>query len=154
MNTVSSTDDNGGLEFVGAHLDDIEETLKIFEKQGRGIGNLQGQGRVEHIGGCQAKMEKSRCWTHMLRDGGGEGDHIVLHLGFDLLNAIHGECCAIPDVCGILLRDDAMLSKGLDYSQFNVKPALIFVLITPDRAHFGASVTWNHNVSAPRRTLM
>jgi hypothetical protein len=59
VNTVSPSDDDCVFEFVRPFLQHRQQTIEIFEDNGRCIADLKRHRRVEHIGRRQAEMEKT-----------------------------------------------------------------------------------------------
>ena len=146
MNAMGSSDNHGCLEFMSAFLQYIEESPKIFQNDCGCIGHLQRHSGIEDIGGREAEMKISRSRAHELRDRSRESDHIVLHLGLDLINTIDRERGARFDFrCGVS-GNDSLIGECFRYGQLDVQPSVIFVLVFPDLAHPRARVTRDHNL--------
>src|SRR6267143_5717497 len=82
MNPVSPADDHGGLEFMRAFLQNIEQPLNIFENDGGGLSHLKSHGRVEDIRRRKAEMKITRRRPDIFRHRLSKGDHVVLHFRF------------------------------------------------------------------------
>jgi hypothetical protein len=79
--------------------------------------------------------------------GGGEGDDVVLDLGFDLVDAVNGEGAAIANGVGSGLWDEGEFGERLGGGDLDGEPAAILIFVGPDFAHCGASVTGDHGRS-------
>ncbi len=76
--------------------------------------------------------------------GGGEGDDVVLDLGFDLVNAVYGEGSLVANGVRGGKWDEAEFGEGLGGGDFDGEPATVFVFVRPDFAHCGACVAGDH----------
>src|SRR6185312_6802936 len=76
-----------------------------------------------------------------------EGDHVVLHLALDLIDAAYVElrrASLLPNFRGRLFRDDTEVRQRLGSVCFDLKPDAEPALRRPDRHHLGPCVAWNH----------
>src|SRR5260370_14182758 len=142
VDAVGAADDGGVLELEGATLEDVGEREDAGADDGGGFFELEGLGGVDDVGGGEAVVEPAGvgCRVDVLGDGGGEGDDVVLALGFDLVDAGDGEVAAVADGVGGLLRDEAEAGESLRGGDLDGEPAAVLVLVGPDAAHGGASV--------------
>ena len=77
-------------------------------------------------------------------DGGGEGDDVVLDLGFDLEDAVNVEVGACVDRLGGIFRHDAGGGQRFGRGDFDRQPGAEAVLIAPDASHLGPGIAWDH----------
>jgi len=78
---------------------------------------------------------------------GSKGNDVVLHLGFDLLNAGNGEACLGRDRFGRVGGDDTALGQHRARCGFHLQPAAVFCFLGPDAAHGRACVTFDQRVA-------
>ena len=81
---------------------------------------------------------------HGLRHRRGEGDDVVLHFGFDFVDARHVEAGMQAQQACRLGRHHAQLGQRLGCRQLHFQPLLKPVLVVPDPAHFGPRVSRDH----------
>src|SRR5580765_1687326 len=86
-------------------------------------------------------------------DGGGECDNIVFDLSLDFKYAVHIEAGAQADRLGCFFRHDAGLGQGLGGGDFDREPGTETVFVTPDAAHLGPGVAWDHGTLSLRGTV-
>src|SRR5262245_25159188 len=91
VNPMRSADNDGVLELTSALFQHIEQAIEILKDNLRRIARLQRHGGVQDIGRSQAEMEETGCRTDVLGDRRRKGDDVVLHFGFDLVDAIYRE---------------------------------------------------------------
>ena len=77
----------------------------------------------------------------LLGHGGGEGDHVVLDLALDLLDAGDVETGVRAQQARGFGGHHAKLGQGFGGRQLHFQPLLELVLVAPDAAHFGAGVS-------------
>ncbi len=149
VDAVSAADDGGVFELDGALFQGVRESDDTCADDGGGFLELEGLRGVDDVGGGEAVVEPAGVFggVDVLGDGGGEGDDVVLDLGFDLIDAVDGEGAALADGVGRGLRDEAELREGLGCCDFNGKPALVLVGVGPDAAHLGAGIAVDHGCS-------
>ena len=82
--------------------------------------------------------------TNVLIHVGEEGNDVVAHLGFNFEDALHLEAGLGLDGVEGLLGHAAKPAIGFGGSDFHIKPALEFRLLTPDGSHFRKGVTLDH----------
>src|SRR5882724_8052591 len=87
------------------------------------------------------------------RDSGGESDDVVFNLGFDLKDAVHIKAGTRTDRLRSLLWHDAGLGQGLGGGDLDRKPSAEAVFVTPDAAHLGPGVAWDHGTLSLRGTV-
>ena len=80
-----------------------------------------------------------------------EGNHVVLHLSLNVLNALQIEIAAFGNCLRGLLRYDSGLCQGQAGGGFYLQPAAVFIFVTPDAAHLWARITGDHILSVPKR---
>ena len=64
-------------------------------------------------------MEPARLRTHNLCDSRRKGDHIMAHLGFDLIDAFQPEIRSLADSFGSLFWDHASFGQSFSGSDLN-----------------------------------
>ena len=118
-----------------------------------GVDHLQGHGRVEHIRRGQAEVKVARGRSDELRDRCREGDDVVLRFQLDLVDAIDGEIRLGFDFGGGVFGNDALRGERFRDGEFDVEPALVFVLVFPDPAHRRTCVARYHpkSLTEPNR---
>ncbi len=79
-----------------------------------------------------------------LRDGGGEGDHVVLGDLLDFLDARDVEGAALANIAGGVRRHDAHCRHRLGGGGFHEQPGLVAALVAPDPPHVRVGVARNH----------
>ena len=92
-------------------------------------------------------MHEARLRPDDLGEMGQEGDHVVLDLALDLVDArdVEGRVLALgPDRLRRFLRDDAELGHGVGGMRLDLEPDAIARLRLPDRGDLGAGVAGDH----------
>src|ERR1700678_1140384 len=134
VDAVGAADDGSVLELDGALFEGVGEGDDAGADDGGGFFELEGLRGVDYVGAGEAVVEPTRVFGggDVFGDGGGEGDDVVLHFGFDLVDAVDGEGAAVADGVGGRLRDEAEFGESLRGGDFNGEPALVFVGVGPD----------------------
>ena len=83
---------------------------------------------------------------HGFGHGGREGDDVVLHSGFDFVNAGDVEAGMGAEGFGRLGRNLAGFGKGFARRQFHLQPLGEAVFVRKDPAHFGPGVAGDHGL--------
>ena len=95
-------------------------------------------------------MQPARLRADFLRYGGGKGNHVMPHLGFNLMNAFQVKVTALGNGPGGIFRDDPCLGQSQAGGSFHLKPAAKFVFITPNSAHLRARIAWYQRFSSQK----
>ena len=85
-------------------------------------------------------MKPARIGPDDLGHGGSEGNHIVAHFGFDLVDALHAEIGTLANGLGRRLGNHACLGQSFGGGDFHGQPGAEAIFITPDAAHFRAGI--------------
>ena len=64
----------------------------------------------------------------------------MLHLGFDLVDAVKVKAALLAHGFGGRLRHEAGFGERFRGGKFNLQPGLKLVLVTPDAAHLRAGI--------------
>ena len=96
---------------MSALFQDVEQPLQAAEDDFGRIPDLQCKRCVQHVGRGEAKMEKARRRTNALRHRRGERDHIVLHFGFDFVDAVNLEVRSLLDGMRRIFRHDSSFGQ-------------------------------------------
>src|SRR5579883_1965026 len=91
-------------------------------------------------------MDKARIRADIFRDIRQECDHIVLRLFFDLKDSLGIERCFLANTGCRAFGYDAELFLFFASKQLDLEPDLESVLVSPNIAHFRASITWDHAI--------
>ena len=92
-------------------------------------------------------MHEARLGADDLGEMGEKGDHVVLDLALDRIDARNvegGVLALVPDFLGGGLRNDPELGERVGRMRLDLEPDAVARLRVPDRSHFGPSVAWNH----------
>ncbi len=89
-------------------------------------------------------MEPAGVRAHDLGDRRGEGDDVVLDLGFNFEDALDVEAGAGADRLCRLFRHDAGGGQRFSGGDFDRQPGAEAVFVAPDAGHFGPGVAWDH----------
>ena len=138
VDAVGAADDWGAFELRGAAGEDVGELQDAFADLGGGFLELEGLGGVYDVGGGEAVVEPAGFGADVLGYRGGEGDDVVLDLGFNLVDAVDGEGGLVADGVGGFLGDDSGFGEGLRGGDFDLEPAAVFIFVGPDAGHLGA----------------
>ncbi len=141
MNAVSAADRRRVLKFTRPARQDLFEFLQAFENDPRRFFDLERLGGIHHVIGGKTVVQPARLGADLFRHRGSEGDHVVLYVSFNLVDALQFEIAALGDGLGSLLGDDSGLGEREAGGDFHLKPAAEFIFITPDAAHFRAGIT-------------
>src|ERR1017187_6860727 len=85
-------------------------------------------------------MQPARFRAHPFRHGGGEGDDVVLHFGFDLVDARQVEAALFANGLGCRLRNDSGFGQRFRGGDFHLQPRPELVFVTPDVPHLGTGI--------------
>src|SRR5262249_12343084 len=97
--------------------------------------------------GGHALMHEARLRPHDLGEVGEEGNHVVLDVALDRIDARDVELrmlALVPDCLSCGLWNDAELGHGVGRMRLDLEPDAIARLRIPDRGHFGPSVARDH----------
>ena len=89
-------------------------------------------------------MQVAPFGADVLRDVGGEGDHVVLHLLLDFENPLDFKPALAADGARGALGNQARFGFDLRRGDFHLEPLGKVVFVRPDATHFRARVAWNH----------
>ncbi len=105
MDAVAPADGERVLVLEGARFERGEQCVDIGDEDVCRLDQLHVEAGVEHVGGGEPRMEEARLGADMLGDRGEEGDHVVLHLPLDLIDAGDVEAAALLDRVGRVLGE-------------------------------------------------
>src|SRR5829696_4862178 len=89
-------------------------------------------------------MNKPARFADRLCEVGSKRDDVMVGRLFDLVDAFNSKLSTRLNLFQRITRDRAHLGMDLADSDLHVQPFLKFVLLRPERAHFGQYVTRNH----------
>ncbi len=146
VDAVRAPDFGRVFEFPGALFEDFAEARDVLLDQLRCLAYLQRLRRVHHVVGGKAVMQPAGRLgiADRLLHGDGEGDHVMAHFGFDLVDACHVDARPFAQLRGGLFRHDARFGKRLGGGQLDLQPLLEFVFLAPDAAHLRTCVARDH----------
>ena len=144
MDAVGAADHRRVFEFPGPAFEHLGETLEVAGDQRRGLLDEQRLRRIDHIVRGQAVVEPARVRAYDLGHRRGEGDDVVLDLGFDLEDAVDVEVGARADCLGGIFRHDAGGGQRFGRGDFDREPGAEAVFVAPDASHLGPGIAWDH----------
>ena len=152
VDAVAAADADVQLVLPGPALEDLEKLVHVGPQQVRGLGQLQGQTGVEHVGRGQPQVHVAAVVADLFRQLGQEGDDVVLDPGLDFFDPRDaglgvGLVAALADRPGRLFRDGADLGQGVAGMGLDLEPEAELVGGLPDGGHLGAAVAVNHGAS-------
>ena len=114
--------------------------------QARSFAKLQGLRGVHDVVRGQAVVQPARRVgiANRFADGHRERDHVVLHLGFELRDALHHagiDARLLANLCGRRGRHHAAFGQRVRRGKFHLEPALEFAFLAPDTAHLFARIS-------------
>ena len=146
MHAVGAADHGCVLELPGAALEYVAQLLQVFANDGRSLLDEQRLCGIDHVVRGESVMQPARFRPDFLGHSSGEGDDVVLHLGFDLVDAIEVEVTLFADGDGRRLRHQSGFGERFSGCQFDLEPGAELVLVAPDMPHFGAGITCDQGV--------
>ena len=141
VNAVRASHHGRVFEFPRAAFEHLRQPLQILRNQRRGLRDEQRLRRVNHVIRGESVMKPARVRADDLGHRRSEGNHIVAHLGLDLLDALHAEIGALADRVRRLFGHHASLGQGLGGGNFHGQPGAKAIFIAPDAAHFRTCIT-------------
>src|SRR3984957_3571412 len=147
MDTVRTSDGRRVFEFPCASLQYLGKLLEVFADNRRRLLQPQRLRGVDHVVRGEAVVQPTRLRYDLLGYCSGEGDDVVLHLGFDLVDAVEVEAALFAHGLGGRLRHQSGLGERFRGCELDLEPGLKLVLVTPDAADVGAGVTSNHRTT-------
>ena len=127
-----------------ALADRLRQAVEIRQQHVARFAHLQRLGGVDDVRRGETEVQPARRRPHLLRDRGGEGDHVVLGDLLDFLDARDVEGAALADVAGGVGRYDAERRHGVGGGGFHEQPGLVAALVAPDPPHVRMGVARNH----------
>src|SRR5579872_1825042 len=150
VDAMRAADGRGHLVLESALLQRGQHFVEVGDQNIGGASELYIEAGVEHVRRGQALVHEARFGTDDLGEMRGEGQHIVLDLGLDLLDArdVEGRILALgPDRLSSILRNDTEVGQRVSGVGFDFEPDLEARLGVPDRRHFGAGIAGDHAAS-------
>ena len=144
VDAVAAPDAGRHLVLERAALEHGEQGVDIGEQDVGGLGELDGEAGVEHVGRRHALVDEARLRPDVLGEAGQEGDDVVLGLALDLVDAGDVEGALLAHDPGGLLRDHAELGLGLAGERLDLEPDAELVLGLPDGGHLGTGIAGDH----------
>ena len=163
VDPVAAPDTGRELKFPGPFRDGFAERPNIGNQQVRRLHHLHGITRVPHVAAGEAKMEPARgVIPDLFGDRRGESDDIVVEcffqfpLAFDQSFQIGKTFFRAGfDFGEIIGRNDAFLDERLAGEQLDLQPDAEFILVLPDRPHFGPGIARNHaSIKTKKRRML
>ena len=130
----------------GAGLQRGKQRVDIGNKDVGGLDQLHVEAGVEHVRGGEARVQEACFRADMLGDRGEEGDHVVLDLPLDLVDAGDVEAAALLHGIGGVLRDLPELGHRLGGIGLDPEPDAEPGLRLPDAGHLGAAIAGDHRL--------
>ena len=146
VHAVASADGQRVLMLEGAGLQRGQQLVDIGNKDVGGLDQLHVEAGVEHVRGGEARVQEACFRADMLGDRGEEGDHVVLDLPLDLVDAGDVEAAAPLHGIGGVLRDLPELGHRLGGIGLDPEPDAEPGLRLPDAGHLGAAIAGDHRL--------
>jgi len=105
VDAVAASNRHRHLVLEGTPLQRGQELVDIPEQNVARLLKLHGKAGVEYVARGHALMREARFGSHMLGEAGEEGDHVVLDLALDLVDARDVEAAPGADRRGGGFRD-------------------------------------------------
>ena len=147
MDAVAAADGGRVLVLDRAALEGGQQRVQIGQQQVGGLGQLDGEAGVEHVGRGHALMDEAGVRADMFGEIGQEGDDVVLGLALDLIDPVDIELALLPDGFGGGARDHAQFGLGVAGMGLDLEPDAELVFRFPDTGHFRAAIARNHRSS-------
>ena len=100
MDAVGAADLRRVLELAARGASAHREASQVIADDGGGLLHQQRLRGVHDVVRGQSVVQPARLGADLLGDRGGEGDDVVLHLGFDLVDAIDVEAALLANGLG------------------------------------------------------
>ena len=144
MNSVSSAHHHRVFMLERATAKHRTQSLKVFEQQRRGVAHQQRVRGINDIRRCETVMNVARFGADVFGKRRGERNHVVTSRALDLFYAINVEARFLFDYFDGFLRDSAHLGVDFADGDLYIEPFLKSILFSPDSAHAGQRVSFNH----------
>ena len=147
MNAVRAADGRRELVFECAALERGVEFFHVGDEEVGGANELDVEAGVEHIRRRHALVHETRFRPDDFGQMGEKGDHIMLGLALDFLDARDVELGVLglgPDFRRRGLRDDPKPGHGVGGVRLDLKPDAKARFRRPDRRHFRPGVARDH----------
>ena len=106
----------------------------------------QRLGRIDHIVGGESVMQPAGFGSDFFGYRRGEGNDVVLHLRFDLVDAVEVEVALFANDDSRGLRHQSGFGQRFRGRQFDFKPGAELVLVAPDMPHLGPGIACDQGV--------
>jgi hypothetical protein len=144
MNSVGSADRQHPSVFAGPHGGcGFHFSHSCDQKVGR-IPQLPSQRGVENIGGGQSLMNPAPSRANVGRHIFQKRQNIVTRPLFVFVNLPNIELRFTPNRPGIFPGNDSPIRHSLASKDLDLQPARKFSFLGPQRRHFGAGISGNH----------
>ncbi len=148
VDAVGTANGRRVLEFDGAAFEHGQQGDQPDADVHRCLFDLQSLGSINHIVRGKAIVQPAGLGGHPLRsealgNRGGEGDDVVLHFRFDLMNAGYGEAGFRGNRFSRGNGNDTVLGEHGAGSRLYLEPATILVLFGPNMAHGRPGIALN-----------
>ena len=150
MDAVAAPDRDGVLVLQRALLQRRQKCVQIGQQNVRRPHQLHVEAGVQHVRGRHPLMDEPRVVAHVLGQVRQEGDHVVLGLALDLVDAVDIELNALslPHRLGRRFRDHAKLRLRVAGMRLDLEPDAELGLGRPDGDHLGAGIAGDHGASS------
>src|SRR5262249_12594241 len=140
-------------KFVGAEIEDLAEDYKLALDQSRCVPNLQSLRGIHDVVRRHAVVQPaSGVWiADRFTYRHGEGNDVMLHARFQLVDACNVDLGAPPNCRGRFLWHLTCLCQSLCGCELYLQPFGKAVCIAPDMTHFLARIAWNQFLLLSRR---
>jgi len=130
---------------LGPCRHDGERAVEPGDDQRAGLADLEGERRVDDVGGGEAVVEPAAFVAQLLGDGVDERRRVVMERRLDLRHALG--CRALRVLLQRLRRvggHDPELGPGRRGGELDLEPGLEPALVRPDAGHGRAGVAGDH----------
>ncbi len=146
MDAVAAPDADRVLVLARALFERRHHPVDVGDQDVRRPGELDGKAGIEHVRRGHALVHEARLRPDMLGEVGEEGDHVVMRLALDLVDAGDVEFSGRPRPHGLggLLGDHAELGLGVGGVGLDFEPDAEAGLRLPQGHHVGTGIARDH----------
>ena len=141
---MAAADHRGELVLLRADGDGLSQGEEVGFEQIAGLEHLDGDGRVEKVGGGEALVNPTRGRADIFSNILEERDDIVVRAFLDFADFFDVESSLRADFCGVGFRDRAEFGHRFAGEGLDLEPDFEFSLFGPNGPHFRQGIAFDH----------
>ncbi len=151
VHAVRSADRRRVAVLLGPREQRGVDRVDVVEQDPSRVSELERQSRVDDVGRREPVVKPASVLTHLLGDGLGEREHVMVGAILDLADPGHVDAGPLAHGRDRVGRHDAQLGPARHRRDLNVQPPGEPALVRPDGAHGGTGIAGDQSGSTLSR---